>query len=90
LTSPNRTYAGESLAGIHIYIYIVSHAILFVCIFRYIGLRLCDMFYEKFNRYPGEIPLINNEIIENDRRQLEIDFNETNRKRILRFIVDAF
>ncbi|CAF0727955.1 unnamed protein product [Rotaria sp. Silwood1] len=41
----------------------------------YIGLRLCDLFYEKFNRYPGEFPLSTNEI-NTDQRQLEIDFND--------------
>ncbi len=43
--------------------------------FRYIGLRLCDLFYEKFNRYPGEFPLSMNEI-DADQRQLEIDLND--------------
>lgn len=43
--------------------------------FRYIGLRLCDSFYEKFNRYPGEFPLSTNEI-DIDQRQLENDFHD--------------
>ncbi|CAF0807938.1 unnamed protein product [Adineta steineri] len=41
----------------------------------YIGLRLCDSFYEKFNRYPGEFPLSINEM-DTDQRQLEIDLND--------------
>jgi amyloid beta precursor protein binding protein 1 len=44
-------------------------------LFRYIGLRLCDLFYDKFNRYPGEFPLSINEM-DTDQRQLEIDLNE--------------
>jgi len=43
--------------------------------FRYISLRLCDSFYEKFNRYPGEFPLLINEM-DTDQRQLEIDLND--------------
>jgi amyloid beta precursor protein binding protein 1 len=43
--------------------------------FRYIGLRLCDAFYEKFNRYPGEFPLSINEM-DTDQIQLEIDLND--------------
>lgn len=48
-----------------------------VCPFfsRYIGLRLCDSFYEKFSRYPGEFPLSINEM-DTDQRQLEIDLND--------------
>jgi amyloid beta precursor protein binding protein 1 len=41
----------------------------------YIGLRLCDTFYQKFNRYPGEFPLSINEM-DTDQRQLEIDLND--------------
>ncbi|CAF0918090.1 unnamed protein product [Adineta ricciae] len=41
----------------------------------YIGLRLCDAFYEKFSRYPGEFPLSINEM-DTDQRQLEIDLND--------------
>lgn len=36
---------------------------------------MCDSFYEKFNRYPGEFPLPTNEM-NADQRQLEIDFND--------------
>ncbi|CAF0998318.1 unnamed protein product [Rotaria magnacalcarata] len=42
----------------------------------YIGLRLCDAFYEKFNRYPGEFPLSTNDETNSDQRQLEIDFSD--------------
>jgi len=41
----------------------------------YIGLRLCDSFYEKYNRYPGEFPLSIDEM-DTDQRQIEIDLNE--------------
>jgi amyloid beta precursor protein binding protein 1 len=40
----------------------------YLILFRYIGLYLCDSFYEKFRRYPGE--LISNQ------RQFETDFND--------------
>lgn len=46
------------------------------CSSRYIGLRLCESFYEKFNRYPGEFPLSSTDDIDSDQRQLEKDFNE--------------
>lgn len=41
----------------------------------FIGLYLCDLFYEKFNRYPGEFSLSINDM-DTDQRQLEIDLNE--------------
>jgi amyloid beta precursor protein binding protein 1 len=40
----------------------------FCVIFRYIGLHLCDLFYEKYNLYPGEFL--------SDERQFEIDLED--------------
>ncbi len=37
-------------------------------LFRYVGLYLCDLFYEKFRRYPGELI--------SDRIQFEIDLHD--------------
>lgn len=41
----------------------------------YIALHLCDLFYEKYNRYPGESTLSGNEM-DTDQRQFETDLND--------------
>jgi NEDD8-activating enzyme E1 regulatory subunit len=38
----------------------------------YIGLHMCDLFYDQFNRYPGESSLCTVDI-DTDQRQLELD-----------------
>jgi NEDD8-activating enzyme E1 regulatory subunit len=43
---------------------------------RYIGLRVCDAFYEKFNRYPGEFSSAGNEVLDADQQQIERDLND--------------
>lgn len=43
--------------------------------FRYIALHLCDLFYEKYNRYPGESALLGDEM-DTDQRQFETDLND--------------
>jgi amyloid beta precursor protein binding protein 1 len=50
----------------------------FYIYFRYTGLRLCDLFYESFGRYPGEFPLTINEI-DTDQQQFEIDLSDLKR-----------
>ena len=41
----------------------------------YIGLHVCDLFYEQFNRYPGESPLSTIDM-DTDQRQLELDLSD--------------
>lgn len=38
-------------------------------------MRLCEAFYEKFNRYPGDFPLATDDM-DADQRQVEIDLND--------------
>lgn len=43
--------------------------------FRFVGLRVCDLFFEQYGRYPGEFSFSTNDP-DADQRRLEIDLND--------------
>ena len=53
-----------------------SNALELIVDTRYIGLRVCDAFYERFNRYPGEFSSAGNEVMDADQQQIERDLND--------------
>jgi hypothetical protein len=69
-SSQTETYVGESPFSLHFNPVWIALTAWFLSLyyfiwFRYVGLYLCDLFYQKFHRYPSEFI--------SDQREFEID-----------------